>query len=237
MRAIGAGERFWGLLGDAERANLRALGRHTAFPAGATICVQGEPTTHVFILLAGWAKALFVTNDGHEFLLALHGPGDIVGELAGETGGYRQATVQAIDAVRSLIVGHAPFTAYLDANPGAGRAYRRVVTRRWTDAAAVLRARAVTTGAQRLARLLLDIADSPGTAEEAAGAMGLADTVPPLSQEELASLAGTSRATVTRALHSWRQRGYVRTGQRRITITDPQGLRQVAGGGAALTGS
>ena len=51
----------------------------------------------------------------------------------------------------------------------------------------------------------------------------------PLSQEELASLAGTSRATVTRAFGNWRKRSLIRTGQRRITVTDPEGLRKVAG--------
>jgi CRP/FNR family transcriptional regulator, cyclic AMP receptor protein len=224
MRATGAGERFWGLLGDPERAGLRALGRPTVFRPGATICVEGEPTTHVFILLAGWAKALSVTSDGHEVVLALHGRGDIVGELAGETGGYRQATVRAIDTVRSLIVGHERFSWFLDSNPGAARVYRRVVTQRWNAAAAMIRTRPVTTGAQRLARLLLDIADSSGNAAE-----DQADAVPPLTQEELASLVGTTRATVTRALRSWRERGFVRTGPRSITIIDAPGLRRVAG--------
>jgi len=52
---------------------------------------------------------------------------------------------------------------------------------------------------------------------------------PSLSQEELASLAGTSRATVTRAFARWRKRGLIRTGQRRIMITDLPGLRWAAG--------
>jgi len=51
----------------------------------------------------------------------------------------------------------------------------------------------------------------------------------PLSQEELASLAGTSRATVTRALSNWRRRGIIRTGQRDLTITDLGTLRKIAG--------
>ena len=50
----------------------------------------------------------------------------------------------------------------------------------------------------------------------------------PLTQEELASMAGTSRATVTRALSNWRQRGFIRTGQRDITITDLGALRRIA---------
>ena len=51
----------------------------------------------------------------------------------------------------------------------------------------------------------------------------------PLSQEELASLAGASRATVTRALSNWRRRGIIRTGQRDITITGLKDLRKIAG--------
>jgi len=57
----------------------------------------------------------------------------------------------------------------------------------------------------------------------------------PLSQEELADLAGASRATVTRALRNWRKRDFIRTGQRRIAIIDASGLRQVAG--SAMTAS
>ena len=44
-----------------------------------------------------------------------------------------------------------------------------------------------------------------------------------------ASLAGTSRATVTRALSNWRRRGIIRTGQRDLTITDLRTLRKIAG--------
>jgi CRP-like cAMP-binding protein len=50
-----------------------------------------------------------------------------------------------------------------------------------------------------------------------------------LTQDELASLTGASRATVTRALSNWRQRGIIRTGQRDITITDLGALRKIAG--------
>jgi CRP-like cAMP-binding protein len=223
LHAIGPPQGFWGLLTDTEQAVLSALGRMSVFPPGATMCVEGEPATHVFVLIAGWVKILSVTSEGHELVLALRGHGDIVGELAGEATGYRTATVQAIDTVRSLIVGHDRFSSFLDSHPGASHAYRRVVTQRWRDAAAMLRRRSVTSGAQRLAVLLLDLAGQHGT-----GSGGEIYLAMPLSQEELASLAGASRATVTRALSNWRQRGFIRTGQRRITIIDLPALRQIA---------
>lgn len=226
LRAVGPTSQpqgFWGLLTDTEQAVLSALGRMSVFPPGATMCVEGEPATHVFVLVAGWVKILSVTSEGHELVLALRGHGDIVGELAGEATGYRMATVQAIDTVRSLIVGHDRFSSFLDSHPGASHAYRRVVTQRWGDAAATLRRRSVTSGAQRLAVLLLDLAEQHGT-----GTGGEIHLAMPLSQEELASLAGASRATVTRALSNWRQRGFIRTGQRRLTIVDLGALRKIA---------
>jgi len=224
MQGMGSGQGFWTLLSQDEREALRRLGLPRDYPPGATLCVEGDPATHVFILLAGWVKILSTTNDGHEIVLALRGDGDIVGEIAGETTGRRNATIQAVDTVRALIVRHDRFSAFLDANPGAGHAFRRVVTQKWNDADTKLRRRAVTTGGQRLAALLLDLAERHG--REAAGAVHL---VMPLSQEELASLAGTSRATVTRAFVNWRKRGLIRTGHRRITILDPANLRKVAG--------
>ncbi len=100
------------------------------YPAGATLCLEGDPDTHVFVLLAGWVKVFSATKDGHEIVLALRGDGDIVGETAGETTGRRNATIQAIDAVRALIVRYDKFGLFLEANPGADRAYRRVVTQK-----------------------------------------------------------------------------------------------------------
>jgi len=217
LHGTGPAQGFWPLLSDDERTVLASLGRTTVYPPGAVMCVEGDPNTHVFVLVDGWVKIVGVTSDGHELTLALRGQGDTVGEVAGETTGYRTATVQAVGTVRALIVPYERFSSFLDAHDGADRAYRRMVTRRWNDAESMLRARSVTSGAQRLAGLLLELADSE------------LQTAMTLTQEELASLTGASRATVTRALSNWRRRGIIRTGQRDITITDPGALRKIAG--------
>jgi CRP/FNR family transcriptional regulator, cyclic AMP receptor protein len=194
------------------------------YPPGATLCLEDDPATHVYVLLRGWVKILSATRDGHEILRALRGEGETVGETAGETTGRRNATIRAITAVQALIVPFDRFGSFLDANPGADRAYRRVVTQKFNDTDAALRRRAGTSGAQRLAGLLLDLSGRHG--EVVNDRIYL---VTPLSQEELASLAGTSRATVTRAFGNWRKRGLIRTAQHRITIMDVPTLRKIAG--------
>jgi CRP/FNR family transcriptional regulator, cyclic AMP receptor protein len=224
MQRTESSQGFWALLSRDERDALSGLGLPRDYSAGATICNEGDPNTHVYILVSGWVKVLSSTTDGHEMVLALRGDGDIVGEVSGETTGRRNATIQAVDAVHALIVPYDKFNSFLDSNHGAGRAYRRMVTQRWNDADTMLRIRAVTTGGQRLARLLLELADRHGH-----GVDGARHLVMPLTQDELASLAGTSRATVTRAFSNWRKRGFVRTGQRNITILDQAGLKKVAG--------
>jgi CRP/FNR family cyclic AMP-dependent transcriptional regulator len=220
---------FWGLLSGEERAALTALSLTRDFPPGVTMCHEGDPATHLYVLVDGWVKILSVTADGQERVLALRGNGDVVGELAGEMSGHRTATLQAIDLVHALIVGYERFTSFLDANPGAARAYRHEMTQRWGDAADLLRRHPLTSGAQRLAALLLELAGRHGTVTGGTGDTGgQIDVAMPLSQQELANLAGTSRATVARAFKSWRDRGFVRTGQKHITITNPQRLRQIA---------
>jgi CRP/FNR family transcriptional regulator, cyclic AMP receptor protein len=214
---------FWTLLSRDEQDALQNLGVPRDYLVGATLCNQGDLATHVFILLAGWVKILSTTQDGHEIVLALRGDGDIVGEIGGEIG-QRNATIRSISKVRTLTVSYDKFRSFLDANLGAGHAYRSVVTHRWNDTDAILRIRAVTTGKQRLAALLLDLAGRHGHATN----NDVIELRMPLSQEELASLAGTSRATVTRTFDDWRQRGMIRTAPHRITIINEQVLQRIA---------
>jgi CRP/FNR family transcriptional regulator, cyclic AMP receptor protein len=224
MEPSGSDRGFWDLLPHEEQRVLSSLGREREYPPGAALCVEGDPVTQVFVLLDGWVKVTAVTADGRASVLALRGTGDVVGETAGETTGVRNATMQALVSVRALIVGYERFSSFIDTHQGGSRAYRRVIVHRWRDAETMLRVRAVTNGAQRLAGLLLGLAERLGGQAE-----GVIEIALPLSQDELASLAGTSRATVARALNAWRQRGLIRTGQRRITLTDVPGLRRAAG--------
>lgn len=221
---MGSSQRFWYLLTADEQRALWALGHEKEYSPGAIICVEGDPATHLFILIGGLVKVLSATDNGHETILALRGDGEIVGETSGETVGRRNATMQAIDGVHALIVSYERFSAFLDTRPRASRAYRRMIAERWRDADAMLRQRMGTSGAQRLAGLLLDLARRHGSETGSVIEIAL-----PLSQEELASLAGTSRATVARALSNWRQRGLIRTGQRRMTLVDLPGIRKAAG--------
>lgn len=215
---------FWDLLGDSEREALMAAARSRVFQDNAVLCLEGEPSTHVFILLSGWVKVSSVTREGREILEALRGQGDVVGEIAGQVTGYRTATIRALRTVRTLIVGADQFEIFLNTYSGAARAYRRMIAERQRAAHESQRSKMLFSGPQRLASLLLDFAEQQG---ELTG-KGLIPALP-LSQEELACLIGSSRSTVTRALRDWRSRRIIITHQHHITVLDQDMLRRIAG--------
>lgn len=218
------GPGFWELLDKEDREGLISAARSRLFPAGIALCMEGEPTTHVFILLSGWVKVITVTRDGREILEAVRGEGDVIGEIAGQVTGYRTATVRAIGTVRALIVGTRRFEGFLEAHPRAAQAYRQAMTEQLRVAYEQQRNHACLSGAQRLAGLLLDLAEQQNRVNRHSVTMPL-----PLSQEELASLIGASRSTVTRALHEWRSRYVIGTDQRHIEILDQTRLLRIAG--------
>jgi CRP/FNR family transcriptional regulator, cyclic AMP receptor protein len=215
---------FWAALSDGERTALSARGRESVFARGTPLCMEGDPSTHLLVLLTGWAKVISSTVEGNEMFLALRGPGDVIGELAGDLSGYRTATVRALMKIEALLIGAERFNAFLEAHPGAVRAYRRVMAARQHELGENLRIRMDSSGAQRLARLLLDLAARCGRRTERGVALAV-----PLSQVDLASWVGVSRATVTRALQDWRKRGLVSTQPGLITIINPDELQRIGG--------
>ena len=64
MRAVSPRDGFWDLLSDTDRARLSTQGHISVFRPGDTMCVEGDPQTHVFVLLAGWVKIRAVTSVG-----------------------------------------------------------------------------------------------------------------------------------------------------------------------------
>jgi CRP-like cAMP-binding protein len=140
------GSGFWQLLGDDDRAALQAAARARTFAPGTLLCIEGEPTTHVFIVLSGWVKIITVTREGREMLEALRGAGDVVGEISGTLTGYRMASVHAIGPVSTLIAGAGPFAEFLDTHRNAARAYRRAMAERQRAAFESQRGQVLSTG-------------------------------------------------------------------------------------------
>ncbi|MFB4309795.1 Crp/Fnr family transcriptional regulator [Actinomadura sp. GTD37] len=218
---------FWALLEPAQQSALRETARPRQFPVKSPLVYQGDESDHVIIIERGWAKVTSATADGHDVVLAVRGPGDLIAESAVLGGRPRAATVTALSPIRALVVPAARFTGFLDAHPDVWMLVTGTFVQRMDDSDRRLTAHVTSRGPQRLAALLSELAElSAHHAPPAAD--GSIEIGPPLSQEELGSWMDASRETVARALNGLRREGLIRTGWRKITVVDLPRLREFA---------
>ncbi|WP_254715393.1 Crp/Fnr family transcriptional regulator [Actinomadura sp. NAK00032] len=218
---------FWAALNPAQRSALREAARPRQYPVKAPLVYQGDESDHVIVIERGWAKVTSSTADGHDVVLAVRGPGDLIAESAVLGGRPRAATVTALSPIRALVVPAARFTGFLDEHPDVWMLVTGTFVQRMDDSDRRLTAHVASRGPQRLAALLTHLAEL--SAHHAPPAPdGSIEIGPPLSQEELGSWMDASRETVARALNGLRRQGLIRTGWRRITVVDLPGLREFA---------
>jgi CRP-like cAMP-binding protein len=218
-------------LDDVSRKEALSLGVELNYPARSVVMREGEPSTHVLLVRQGWLKVTALSINGHEALLALRGPGDIVGESAALDGTSRTVTVTTLEPVLARNVPADAFSRFLDNRPHAMRQLLALTTDRWRSSDRQRLEQAATTVRQRLARLLLELADIHGS-QEAAGVVIRV----PLTQQELAGSVGSSREAVTRLLKEFREKGWVRSNARQYVVLRADVLRRICttGGGELL---
>src|SRR5690349_15197473 len=105
---------FLGALTAEEADDLHAAGRRRTYPARVTIFHEGDDAGPVVVLLAGRAKVGTVGGAGREAIVAVRGPGDLLGELSAIDGGPRSATVTTLEPVDALLVPGSGFAALLE---------------------------------------------------------------------------------------------------------------------------
>jgi CRP/FNR family transcriptional regulator, cyclic AMP receptor protein len=209
--------------GDGHR-RFAELGRMRRYPSGATMFLEGDRSSSVLAIREGRVKVTTTTAEGHELVLALRGPGALVGELASLSLGDRRrsATVAALDPVHAQVIPNDDFVSFLELHPRALLALTRMIIGRLHDADRRRAEFGTYDTLGRLARVLRELADGSG--------VPTADGVqldPPLAQHELAGLVGASRESVVRALTDLRRRGLVETGRRRLVVRDLNGLTEL----------
>lgn len=187
---------------------------------GAFLLRQGEPATHVLTLVAGRVKVLRRSLDGDVLVLAVRGPGEILGDISVLGGDDRSATVIAIDPCETRTIPADRFLV-LVRSLGLERGLLRHAMSRIREGETWRAEIAALPAGPRLVRTLLRLA-TPGP--DMPVDVGL-------DQTELGQAAGLSRSTVALELARLRDRGLIATARRRIIITDVNGLRALAESG------
>src|SRR3984957_2155519 len=92
-------------------------GRTVSLAAGAMLFQAGDPCTGCYPVVEGLLKVSLALPSGRERILAILGPGALVGELSMIDGSPRSAAVTAIRDSRLGFVTTAAFEAFAQENP------------------------------------------------------------------------------------------------------------------------
>jgi CRP-like cAMP-binding protein len=212
---------FFNQLTDEQRDALKDISRRRSYKKGSTLFNEGDVADRVVVILEGNVKVSYFTNEGKEVVLAVRGPGDLLGELSALDAEPLSATVTAMGPVTGLVLSAEAFTDFLRRAPDVALLLLRTVSRKLRDAdrKRVEFSEFDTVG--RVARRLVELAERFGDRSRDQVQIDLG-----LSQEELAGWAGSSREAVSKALQTLKARGWIETQRRSITVLDLDALER-----------
>jgi CRP/FNR family cyclic AMP-dependent transcriptional regulator len=203
-----------------EFTDLFDMGRRRRWPVGATLFSEGDRSTTVVLVLTGRAKVVSLTEQGGEVLLAIRGPGALLGEMSALDGAPRSASVAALEPLETLVVPVAAFLDFLQCHPNAAVTIVRMIVSRLRDSDRKRVEFGTYDTLGRIALRLVELAERFGATAE----RGVRITLP-LTQDELGAWTGSSRESVTKALSTLRRHGVIETHRRSVSVLDLNMLR------------
>jgi len=211
----------WQLLAGVPEKDVRellAIARRRTFRRGEVVFHRDDPADSLHLIVKGRFAIRVMTPLADQVTIALRGPGESFGEMALIGGGARRsATVEALEVGETFSVYQAEFERLRREHPSVTEIVIaflaneiRMLNERLLEALYLPVEQRVLRRLDELARLY-----GPGT-----------DGTPeiPLTQEEIADLAGTSRATVNAVLREAQERGLVRLSRGHVHILGPDSL-------------
>ena len=209
----------WRLLADVppdELQQLLTIARRRPFDRGEVVFHEDDPADSLHLVVSGRCAARIRTPLGDTTLLAIYGPGDAFGELAlVSPPSNRSATVVALEVAETRSVFRDDFEALRKRHPAIDRVLVSLLAERIREMNERLLDAHYVDAETRVRRQLRQLAR---TYERDGGA------VIPLTQEEIAEIAGTSRATVNRVLREEERRGVIELKRGRTVVVDPDQL-------------
>ncbi|MCB0346789.1 MAG: Crp/Fnr family transcriptional regulator [Bdellovibrionales bacterium] len=187
--------------------------RERSVPKGSFIIYAEDPGPSLMFLVEGTAKITLVSEDGKEIILAQMGPGDFFGEIALLAGGDRCANVVASTNCKLLVLPEEQFHQQCSKNPDFTLALMRELALRLRASSAKIGDLALLDVYRRVARTLATLAVSDSDSND--GTMRVEQRP---THQELASMVGTSREMVTRALKGLEEDGHIEIEGKTILI-------------------
>jgi CRP/FNR family cyclic AMP-dependent transcriptional regulator len=210
-------------LSQPELVGLAALMRPRAYAKDEVIYLRGDAGTAFYVIASGKVKIALTSPDGKELILRRFAAGDFHGELALLDDEPRSADAVATESSVLLVLQRDAFRQFLAEHPGVATKLLGTVSQYLRRNADLIQDATFLDVPARLARILLELAGSPGATELPPPGAIIPDR---MKQGELASLVGATRESVNKWLGSFEKQGLISYDKGQITLLRPSGLKQ-----------
>lgn len=187
---------------------IAARGGVKKFAANAVIISEGDTSDALYIILSGRVKVYSASAEGKEVVIALHGPGEYVGEMALD-GGERSASVMTTEPTTCSVVAAANLRQFIAEHPDFALHLIHRLIGRVREATGNVKSLALQDVYGRVVRLLEQLAVREG-----------AELVirERLTQQDISERVGSSREMVARIFKDLAKGQYLVVNSGRIAI-------------------
>lgn len=214
---------FFASLSHEDIAQINLLFREYGYAAGETIYFSGDRALHLYVVASGQIKLLRHTLAGQDILTDVLSPGDFFGTVSSLEDAAYSDTAQAQTSACILAIPADDFRALLTRYPAAALTVLDITAKRLHDAHEMLRQISAYPVEQRIAYVLLRLADKLGEP----GDEGLLIQMP-LTRDDIAQMTGATAETASRVMSQFQKDGIVNSGRQWVAIADRDRLAALA---------
>ncbi|MBN1485669.1 MAG: Crp/Fnr family transcriptional regulator [Chloroflexia bacterium] len=207
---------------EEELARIAADMQRKRCRAGENLFYQGDRGDALYIVESGLVRIYVLSEEGQEVSVVLCSRGDFFGELALLDEEPRSATAVAMEETTLWVLSRPAFFRHLRENYTLALNLMHVLSARVRRTTEEFKSMATLDVSQRIIRKLLELARWRGRHTD----RGLRIRGQ-LTQQELASLVGSSRESTNRALRALERQGLIDMEQGRILLLKPEELRNM----------
>lgn len=196
-------------------------GSRKSYKKDSVILMEEEAGSALFVIISGKVKISRTSNDGREVILSILNESDFFGEMAILDGLSRSATVVAIEESELFIIQRNDFLDMLKQFPEISIALLTELTSRLRIADMKIKALSLKDAEGKVATVILQLADDMGKIKQ-----GVVEIEKLPLQQDLANMAGTSRETISRTLHTFAKKGLVELDGSKLRILNYEKFKE-----------
>jgi len=204
-----------------EMGRLLGIVEEMELPKNHLVFSPGMPSDSIYFIEKGRVRLTKLSPEGKRVILALLGPGDLIGEAAWESGEH-DSYAETVEDTRLYQIGREAFENLVRENPEFGLRLIQIIGVRLKQAQARIEDLVFRPVPSRVARLLLSLAESHGKVTPNGIRVEFR-----LTHQEIANLVGSSRVTVTQILNRFRSSHWIEIESKRVTIFNPDALEHL----------